>query len=66
MRIDINITEVQDREGKVIAAHADAYVELSPREGYDMPKVATFEGELNRFLQERVPHLFPEKNHETT
>ncbi len=66
MRIYIDLTEVRDNRNTVISAMPVATVELSPREGYDMAKVATFEGELNRFLQERVPQLFPEKSHETT
>ena len=34
---------------------------MTPREGYDMAKVVAFEDDLNRFLQERVPQLFPER-----
>lgn len=63
MRVYIDITEVRDGRNTVIAAMPVATVELSPREGYDMARVAAFEDELNRFLQERVPQLFPERSH---
>lgn len=63
MRIYIDMTEVRDNRNAVVAAMPLATVELSPREGYDMAKVAAFEDDLNRFLQERVPQLFPERSH---
>lgn len=63
MKIYIDMTEARDTRNTVVAAMPVAIVELSPREGYDMAKVAAFEDDLNRFLQERVPQLFPERNH---
>lgn len=54
MIISIYPQQTTDNNGKVVGVYIQASVEFSPREGYDVEKIAELERDLGQYIETRL------------